>query len=66
MNYLVSVFGQENKKSASWTNAIRYALAMSRKYKGEVVTIKSLKRNEIMESFKWCEESNDMIPATWN
>lgn len=60
--YSTSVEGENIKESNSWVNIIKYAKTLAKDNIGRVVSVKC-SRGHTSESFLWCSESNDIIPA---
>tara|TARA_R110000851_G_C12687766_1_gene524585 strand:+ start:87 stop:284 length:198 start_codon:yes stop_codon:yes gene_type:complete len=64
MSYKFSISdkGSNSKQSNSWSNAINCVIELAKANVGNVITVKC-NRNLISESFVWCVEDNDIIPA---
>jgi hypothetical protein len=60
--YYTSVQGENIKRSNSWSNVIKYAKELAKDNTDSVVSVKSV-NGYISESFIWCSELQDIIPA---
>lgn len=60
--FTISDFSFDSKRSNSFTNALKYAKELAKERVGNVITIEC-NRGIIKESFVWCSDSQDIIPA---
>lgn len=61
MRFSAVALGFEVRDSATWSNVVKYAYAMCKKYQDQVIFIRE--NGQRYASFKWSIEANDMIPA---
>ena len=60
--FTITDFSYDSRRSNSWANALTYAKYLAKERVGNVITIEC-NRGIIKESYVWCSDSQDIIPA---